>query len=339
MTIYRYRDGALANTTLIIFIVAGLITTIILSRWITHWLAEQNFWASYLMVLLPAGLLILFLAQVLVLAAYLAHECMHNTLFKMPKYNDHLGAVLTWLLGAAYQPYAVLKEKHLRHHTERRDVLAIDYRQRLSRSPALFACIKFLQWCHLPAAELYTHSLSFLSPFILPQKRHLRLRVLMVAISRLAFYVLLYQISWLLLTVYIIALVLCIAVLGFMDAYQHTYTLELSLEQPKTRSPFNRDYEEQHTFTNLISTRYPWLNLAVLNFCYHNAHHWKSGEPWYRLPNLHRQRYGDSSENYIPFGKQLTCYHRYRTQRIRANLNQADSAAIGAAGVSFLVGV
>ena len=47
----------------------------------------------------------------------------------------------------------------------------------------------------------------------------------------------------------------------------------------------DRQYEEDNTYSNLLSTRYPWLNLLVLNFCYHNVHHNKPSEPWYRLPN------------------------------------------------------
>ena len=53
----------------------------------------------------------------------------------------------------------------------------------------------------------------------------------------------------------------------------------------------DRDYEQSHTFSNVISIRYPWLNLITLNFGYHNAHHTKPTVPWHELPKLHEALY------------------------------------------------
>jgi omega-6 fatty acid desaturase (delta-12 desaturase) len=43
----------------------------------------------------------------------------------------------------------------------------------------------------------------------------------------------------------------------------------------------------------VISFRYELPNWLVLNFGYHNAHHAKPTAPWYRLPALHRELFGD----------------------------------------------
>jgi len=79
----------------------------------------------------------------------------------------------------------------------------------------------------------------------------------------------------------------------------------------------------------------------VLNFGYHNAHHYKSAVPWHRLPALHRQLYGDDQTQLLDFPSLLKSYHQYRVPRI---LNDDDDMGaldrgrgfIGVDGVSFL---
>jgi len=51
----------------------------------------------------PVNLLaILLLAHAMVIAAYLVHECAHNTIFRRNADNARLGRLLTWLCGASY---------------------------------------------------------------------------------------------------------------------------------------------------------------------------------------------------------------------------------------------
>ena len=338
MQIFRYNDGVLANTILLLYLTVGTVVAVALLADIS--LALDNGMAAGVAVL-TIIIATLALAHLMILAAYLTHECMHNTVFKKPAHNDYLGNLIAWLLGAGYLPYKMLKDKHLRHHTERRDVLALDYRQLLKKYQLWRTIISIGQWCHIPAAELFSHGLSVCSPFFLRQKRQWRRRVVFVAISRLVFFLLLYFVNPALLIAYVMASVICIAVLGFMDAYQHTYDIVLNLDDGKSPPDQDRVYEEAHTFSNLLSHKLPWLNLLVLNFCYHNVHHWKSGEPWYRLPRLHRQRYPDGSAQEIPFVEQWHNYHSHRVARIdwQVDRNEQQVQAIGASGVSFLVGV
>ena len=56
-----------------------------------------------------------------------------------------------------------------------------------------------------------------------------------------------------------------------MDAFQHIYQVRINLDEEKVYPEFDRDYEEAHTWSNLLSEKHPWLNLLVLNFCYHNV--------------------------------------------------------------------
>jgi fatty acid desaturase len=121
-----------------------------------------------------------------------------------------------------------------------------------------------------------------------------------------------------------------------MDAFQHSYDIHYRLLGPQLKPARDRLYEEEHTYTNLLSTKYPLANLLVLNFSYHNVHHQKPNEPWYRLPQLHRKLYADGCAQIVPLSQQLAHFHRYRIDRI----HHADSAKVtGADGVSFLVGI
>lgn len=338
MQIYRYSDGVWANTALLLYLSLGGAALVYLLSGVTESAVNGMTTTIALLITIIATLL---LAHLMILAAYLAHECMHNTVFKKPVYNDYFGAVLTWLLGAGYLPYKTLKDKHLRHHTERRDVLSLDYRQWLQRHPVLEKLITGAQWYHLPAAEILTRVLSSVSPFFLSRKRQWRQRVIWMALSRLLFFIALYLIDAALLFGYLVASIVCMTALGFMDAYQHTYDIALSLDNGKSAPEYGRDYEEGHTYSNLLSKSLPRLNLLVLNFCYHNVHHWKSGEPWYRLPRLHSRRYPDGSAQEIPFAVQWHNYHHYRVQRVlwQPDRSEQQSQAVGASGVSFLIGV
>ena len=84
---------------------------------------------------------------------------------------------------------------------------------------------------------------------------------------------------------YVLAYGIFLTVLRFMDALQHNYGIILATDNRTGRLEHraDRDYEQSHTFSNVISIRYPWLNLVTLNFGYHNAHHTKPTMPWHEL--------------------------------------------------------
>jgi fatty acid desaturase len=93
----------------------------------------------------------------------------------------------------------------------------------------------------------------------------------------------------------------------------------------------------------LVSARFPWLNLLILNFGYHNAHHQRASVPWYRLPGYHRSLYGDRTPAVMPLSELLRSWHRNRVRRVssddygvpRQGAGRADGF-VGAHGVSFL---
>jgi len=136
--------------------------------------------------------------------------------------------------------------------------------------------------------------------------------------------------------------------LRFMDALQHNYGIILATDNRTSwlEHRGDRDYEQSHTFSNVISIRYPWLNLVTLNFGYHNAHHTKPTVPWHELPKLHRNLFGGKPGFVIPFKKQLLSFHKGRVARVfgdsaetegdRFAQNLHSGRAVGVSGVSFL---
>ena len=148
---------------------------------------------------------------------------------------------------------------------------------------------------------------------------------------------------------YLVAWLLFLAVLRFNDAFQHTYPVVPLLgreAQPEAERP-SRDFEQQNTYSNLASLGHPWLNLLVLNFTYHNAHHDRPNVPWYRLPALHRALYGgERTGQVLTWRELLRTFHGNRVRRVlaeeygevRAGTGRAD-AFVGAVGVSFLTSV
>ena len=325
MQLFRYSDGNLANTVALVYIVSAYALSL-------YTLTFFNFWLSIFSVF--------FLAHGMIISAYLIHECIHNSIFKSTKINRAFGITSAWLLGCAYLPYDLLKEKHLRHHVERKDVLSIDYRSWLEKHSLVNSCVRLLHKFHFPAVEWLTHWLSMMSPFFIHSRKQYRLRAIIVSLSRVTFFVFLFYLSPSLVLGWFIAYTLCLYVLGFMDAYQHTYEIALELDLPRTKSQKDRTYEEQNTYSNIHSSQFPFLNLLTLNFSYHNIHHWKSGEPWYRLPNIHKERYPNRCEQEISLKEQWKNFIKYRVLRLSKNKSSAlPDKDIGAAGVSFLVAI
>lgn len=286
---------------------------------------------------------VLWLAHALVIAAYMIHECAHNTVFADPRHNAWLGEALGFLVGAGYNSYAAIRHKHMRHHTDRADIVAFDFRVLLQRHPGLLWLVQRLEWAYVPAVDLFMHGLAIGLPLLRPDRRSYRRRVVAHLAVRTALFSGLALISLKALALYALAYLVFLHVLRFMDVHQHTYVLVEALEQRRGRLPAERDraYEDRNTFSNLISQRHPWLNLLTLNFGYHNAHHVHPTTPWYVLPQLHRELFGAGTPQVLSIGPLLRAYHRHRVARV-LNADPPDSAVgdgsrfVGVVGVSFL---
>ena len=292
---------------------------------------------------------VLLTAEALIISAYLLHEFSHGSIFKSPKANQRWGNVMAWINGSCYSTFKEIRDKHIHHHVDRADVLNFNVQHLMSSMPpAARSLIKLLEWAYIPALEILMHFLVIILPFIKPDWHHKRLRLIVMVLIRASLFVLMATISikaWLL---YLVSYGLMLTALRFADAFQHTYDVFLESEIAKTGGKVsdgklrNRAYEQANTFSNLVSIKYPRLNLLFLNFPYHNAHHEVPLVPWYDLPELHKKMFGGTQQlPVVPMTKLLWAYHHHRLTRLQSDdygviTNQTADTFIGAAGVSFL---
>ena len=332
--IFRHADGILPNSLAITYALGGY--------GIGLWLMTSD----NLLVALPATL---WFAHALIIAAYLFHEFAHDTVFARHEANSWGGVLMTWLTGSCYARYEHLRHKHVRHHVDRADVISLDTKALILSLPApLRRAVLLLEWCYLPAVELLMHAFVIALPFLRKARRADRRRVALILLVRGSAFAALAYYSVQALLLYVAAYLLMVTVLRFADAFQHTYDAYAILESDRVPDDKLRDkaYEQANTYSNLVSVRWPWLNLLLLNFPYHNAHHEQLAVPWHRLPSLHRRLYGDGSGLIIPMSKLLLPFHRHRVTRLLSeDYGVVDAAAgwaegfIGAVSVSFLTAV
>ena len=262
----------------------------------------------------------LLLGHAMIIAAYLVHECSHNLVFKRIRFNTYLGRFLSWFCGSAYGTYEDIQYKHFRHHVDNDDVVWFDYEAFFEENPTVFKLTKMLEWFYIPAHEFIMHFIMMFSSFIIPQRKNQRSRNSAVIIIRFSLFLILMLLFPKVGVLYILSYILLLTVLRFMDSIQHDYPYNLTLfTREKAPRKGQYEWEQEHTFSNPHSFDIEAINWLTLNFGFHNAHHKNMTIPWYRLPKKHREFFGESPENIIPFLSQLKIFHKNRVIRIYGN--------------------
>jgi fatty acid desaturase len=253
----------------------------------------------------------------MVIAAYLIHECAHNTVFRSNEHNARLGRLLNWVTGSCYGTFEDIRFKHFRHHMDNDDSVWFMHDEFIVQRPALRRTIEALEWAYIPAHEFLMHGLMMVSAFVIPQRRSQRLRQALVILVRIGVFVAVLLLWPKVALGYVLAYVLMLHMLRFMDMVQHDYSGNPSLFETDPPSRFGgRSTEQQHTFSNPLCFSYEWPNWLVLNFGWHNAHHLRPTVPWYRLPAFYKENISASADSVIPFRQQLRIYHRHRVYRV-----------------------
>lgn len=287
----------------------------------------------------------------LVWSAYFIHEFAHHAIFRTARANARWGAAMSWINGSCYAHFEDMRHKHMRHHVERADVITFDVRGFLLRAPGwLRNTVLALEWAYIPAVELLMHAFVVLRPFRSGGTGAERRRILDIAAMRCSGFAVLGWFSMKALLLYAVAYLVFITLLRFADCFQHTYDAfamagDAPIPADKVR---DRAYEQANTYSDIAGLERPWLNLLWLNFGYHNAHHERPTEPWYRLPAFHRTLYPDDYAQVITVRELLRSFHVNRVRRVLADdygrvaapgvPGRADPF-LGAVGVSFLTAV
>ena len=129
---------------------------------------------------------ILLLGHGMIIAAYLIHECAHNTIFTVNRHNNQLAGWLGWICGSCYGTVEDIRTKHFRHHVENDDVVWFDYEGFFKRHSLVYRMTIFLEWCFIPAHCILMHTIMVFTAFIIPQRRNqLARNVSVIAIEAL----------------------------------------------------------------------------------------------------------------------------------------------------------
>lgn len=327
--IFREPEGVVPNTVVLLW------TSLV-------WLASFGLMGADPVVLNVVG--VLACLHTMVLAAYLIHEAAHYTLFSRPTVNKWAGEWMSFIAGASYASFERIRHLHIRHHRDRADVTCFDFKGLMHRQPWLKRTLQAFEWAYIPATEMLMHLQVVWRPFFVGSQRTYLPRALSMLLLRGALLALLASWSLKAVVLYAVAYIGLLHVLNFFDAFHHTFEqFFVDEHEPVSMDGRDRAYEQANTFSNLVSARFPVLNLLTLNFGYHNAHHEKAAVPWYRLPALHRELYGDTSLAVMPLSELLRTWHRNRVHRVVSDHygapagegRRADSF-VGAHGVSFL---
>ena len=321
---YISREKLFWNEIAIIYSFIGYVGGIAL-------LLIANVWLNTLGVIL--------LTHSLIYSAYLSHEFMHGTIFKERRRNVIFGQLMLWMNGGCYYGFQALTLQHVAHHTDRVDVFTFDIPDEIQKLPASIRKIIFaLEWCYIPVIAFWARWQRIIKDWRKPEQVK---QISFVFIIRLIAFLFLGILSSKALLLYFLSYMGMITVLRFVDAFQHTYeAFPVGTKLPKR----DRDHEQLHTYSNLISYRYPWLNLLILNFGYHNAHHAVMKCPWHSIQELDAELAQNKGINYISLSQQLFSYHAYRVTRL--NKGQGDATGVmgdrdyekfyGAVDVSFI---
>ncbi len=326
-----YRDGQ-----------AAFANTVVLAWTATGWLSSFVLMGAAHPILNIAGVVLC--THTMILAAYLVHEAAHQTLFARATANRWVGEVMCFIAGAPYASFERIRHMHIRHHVDRADLACFDFKALMQHRPGVRKALQALEWMYVPATEILMHLQVVCRPFAVRSQRKYLPRAAGMLALRLLLLALLALWSFKALVLYALAALVLLHVLNFFDAFHHTFDQYfVEPDQPLPLEGRDRAYELTNTYSNLISRRYPWLNLLTLNFGYHNTHHQRPSVPWYRLPALHRELYGDQDLCVMPLRELLVTWHRNRVRRVvevgYGTLGRGPGRAdgyIGAHGVSFL---
>ncbi len=258
---------------------------------------------------------VLFITHSLVISTSLTHEFIHGNIFKSRELNAWWGKVMTHINGACYTPWEIMIIHHFNHHLKHVDVIRFNVNKHVNQETSSWLrwIYYVAEWLYFPLIEFELRWRTIFDPLVTENKKSLLWRTISIALLRVSAFYLLAMISWRAIPLYFIAYISFVNLERFTDGFQHTYEYVILGDKFPI---LDREYEQKNTFSNLTSTKYPWLNLLFLNFGYHNAHHHNMSCPWHDLPALHTKLYGSSTSNVLPFKQLVINYHRFRLDRL-----------------------
>ena len=229
-----------------------------------------------------------------------------------------LGVVLMWITGSHYGRFEDLRHKHHRHHRDNADVVLFNHDEWFRRHVKIRKLCAAAEWLYVPVYEYIVHGVAMVSAFVFEEQRAQRKHAVVAILLRIFTFIIIFMCCLRAMLCYAAAYTIMLHVLRFMDAFQHDYDGFGDIRNTSgTPQSGDRDYESAHTFSNLISSEYLFLNVLLLNFGFHNAHHRNPTVPWHGLPKFHALLFGaEANLPVIPLTEQLGSFHAYRVLRV-----------------------
>ncbi|HEX8700818.1 MAG TPA: fatty acid desaturase [Myxococcaceae bacterium] len=265
----------------------------------------------------PLGVLLL--AHTVAWCGLLSHDAMHNAIFRSRRMNHLSGAWLTWISGACYFPFELLRDQHLEHHRYHVGVDGFSVTRWLKQQSRLVrALVIAAEWAYIPVLTVLINIRSRALPLYDPANHYLRGRVLRVFCVRVSALVLMAWIQPWAPLLYLASHFVMIHFMRLYDCFHHTFDV-----YPRGAKPtFPDEYLQENTYSSLFSRKRAWLNWVFLNYGYHNAHHEKPHVPWHALPALDAAMFGESEAHCLVGRNLFWTYHHHRLNRIHTDLGR-----------------
>jgi fatty acid desaturase len=263
---------------------------------------------------------ILLIALAKIWSWYLSHDCAHNAVFRSKKTNSIVGECLSFLNGLSFFSFEAYRKDHVRHHAEKIDIGGFDSGSFAVAHPKLFGVITYAEKIYLPAFYYLIKLINIYHVTFRGSSRERARGVGSLCIYAFAFATFARS-SLMIVLVWQASSFLRIHVVRFVDCFQHSFQ---QVYPEGERLTHGKLYEIQNTFSVPVARKFTFLNLIILNFGYHTAHHCFPTCSWYMLPKLERaiteqlKLYGvsDAREENTTFFDFLIAYHRGRLSRI-----------------------
>ncbi|MCU0570845.1 MAG: fatty acid desaturase [Oculatellaceae cyanobacterium Prado106] len=299
---YIRQDKLLWNAIALLYIVGGYILGVKLLFAVSIWI---NIFGVFL------------LSHALFLSCVITHECIHSTLFAQQRWNEWVGTLMLWLNGCCYARFRDLTRLHIAHHVERADFPPVNLAEFIGKLPQWAQkTIIMLEWLYFPAVVYVMQWYTLTKPFWYDKRQDERLRTSVILLVRGLWFTGMAIASWKAVLLYFLAYTGMHLQRQFMDCFFHTYeSFGDRMDTPQR----DWQYEQRNTFSCLLSQKYQWLNLLILNFGYHNAHHVVMRCPWHSLPELDQELFQiqpQAADHRFTVRQVWLNYHRYRVSRL-----------------------
>eukprot|EP00121_Abeoforma_whisleri_P000024 Awhi_evm1s23 len=178
---------------------------------------------------------------------------------------------------------------HVDHHISKVDYEVFNSAELVKSMPRILKSLLYtLEFFMVPAHGFFLRIRAVLGPWWHPDRKHAQVSTAMVFIARLTALIILGQefenYFWFPLG-YFLAHSMAIQIQRFGDCFSHAYEIYPVGTKVERK---DKEYDMEKTYSIIFPSSLRWMGVFfMLNFNFHNAHHYNTNVPWYALPVYH----------------------------------------------------